>query len=110
VAALRRATLAIRQTDMVVSVKPFPTIPPFLAPVYFKRLQIGLQIVQHPSDADLVQFNVRGCADSAVFALDNDADRERAAGLITLLTLAFELGRRDVIDSVRSIFDSPRVA
>jgi hypothetical protein len=110
VAALRRAALAIIQTYMVVSVKPFPTIPPFITPVYFKRLQIGLQIVQHPSDADIVQFNVRGFADSAVFALDSEADRERADSLITLMAIAFERGRRDVIDSVRSIFDSPRVA
>lgn len=85
--------------------KPFQTIPPFVELSCWRRQQIGLQGVSHPSEAEVVIVKMRGVPP---MSFDMTATgRAQFDALIDAVTVAFELGRLDVIDTVRGIFEQP---
>jgi hypothetical protein len=87
---------------MVVFVKPVQ-VPPFVELSCWRKQFIGLLMVSHPSEADTVMIRLPGMDQASVIELSGNG-RAQFEFIMDALSVAFELGRRDVIDKVRGIF------
>lgn len=92
---------------MVVSVT-LKVVPPFVRLSCWRKQFIGLLAVGHPSEADIVQVELTGHPGMQFEMTENG--RAQFWAVMDALAIAHEIGRRDVINSVRDIFHCPRAA